>query len=121
MFGLGVKIFFSRRAKDTSPDGDINYLHDYSSTFLLTLMNPVTILAFAAALAGLGVVTSNRVNAGLFVGGVFVGSAFWWVTLSVAAGVFHGKLSSDSFGWLGKVSGAVIAAFGVFVFLTWLY
>ena len=52
----------------------------YVSVFFLTLMNPMTIMSFAAVFAGLGVATTggDYVLAALLVLGVFIGSMLWW-------------------------------------------
>jgi threonine/homoserine/homoserine lactone efflux protein len=87
--------------------------HDYGSTFLLTLTNPMTILSFAAIFAGMGAaaVTGGGI---LVVTGVFIGSALWWLLLSLVTGLFHGKLSrSDFMRWTNWVSGAIILIYGI--------
>ncbi|MCA1718767.1 MAG: LysE family transporter [Actinobacteria bacterium] len=50
------------------------------------------------------------------VGGVFLlflGSAAWWLVLSGATGLFRTRLSAVGLRWVNRVSGTVIAAFGV--------
>ena len=84
---------------------------------LLTLTNPATILSFIAVFAGLGLGGSatrgNFLAATLLVGGVFFGSAFWWLLLSVGVGLFREKLGPARLGWLNWISGGILCAFGV--------
>lgn len=55
----------------------------YISTFFLTLTNPMTILAFAAIFAGLGLVREggNYGEALVTVLGFFLGSGSWWLAV----------------------------------------
>jgi threonine/homoserine/homoserine lactone efflux protein len=87
--------------------------HDYGSTFLLTLTNPMTILSFAAIFAGLGA-TTVRGGGILVVAGVFLGSALWWLALSLVTGWLHGKLTGSGFlRWINRVSGGIILVYGI--------
>ncbi|PXV68131.1 threonine/homoserine/homoserine lactone efflux protein [Dysgonomonas alginatilytica] len=72
-------------------------LNDYTTTFLLTITNPLTILFFLAVFAGLGLSNTkqDKFASILLVSGVFIGSAAWWLLLS---GFTHKlkKMISDS-------------------------
>lgn len=87
----------------------------YASTFFLTLTNPMTILSFAAIFAGLGLASApgTFVSAGSLVAGVFLGSAAWWLVLSTGAGAMRSRFSPAGLRWVNRVSGAIIAAFGL--------
>ena len=111
---LGVRIFFSRpagAAPSTSPSG---LAGDYFSTFFLTLANPLTILAFAAIFAGLGLggPAAGYMGAATIVLGVFVGSALWWVILSWAIALLRDRFNLRDLRWVNRVSGLVILGFG---------
>jgi len=63
------------------------YLHHYTwdafSTFLLTLTNPMTVLAFAALFAGINLIPPGAKNV-LYLEttlGVFLGSLIWWLVI----------------------------------------
>jgi threonine/homoserine/homoserine lactone efflux protein len=87
--------------------------HDYSSTFLLTLTNPMTILSFAAIFTGLGA-TTVRGGGILVVSGVFLGSALWWLALSLITGWLHGRLmGSDFILWTNRVAGGIVITYGI--------
>lgn len=89
----------------------------YLSTFFLTLTNPMTIVAFAAIFAGLGLVNpeANYLSAGLLVIGVFLGSALWWLILSGVSGMFREKIGNRGLRWVNRLAGAVITSFGLLV------
>ena len=111
---LGVSTFVARPASATHPPSPSGLLKAYGSTFVLTLSNPVTILAFAAIFAGLGVTAGgDHGQAALLVLGVFLGSAAWWVILSAGVSASRGWFNESGMRWVNRVAGIVIAAFGV--------
>ena len=87
----------------------------YVSTLFLTLTNPVTILAFIAIFAGLGIVGSGQSWAAslALVVGVFLGSALWWLCLSWGVTLFSQRLTPARLKWLNRLAGAAIFGFGV--------
>lgn len=99
----------------TSADGRARGLvRDYGSTFLLTLTNPVTVLAFVAIFAGTGVATSGDArDVAALVGGVFTGSALWWLALSTLVSRFRTRLGPTSMQWVNRSAGAVLVGFGL--------
>lgn len=105
------------RDADESPAG---LLQDYASTLVLTLTNPLTILSFAAVFAGLGVgaAAGNYRAAAATVAGVFVGSALWWLTLSIVVSLFRGRITPSAMVWVNRLSGLLIVGFGVAALLS---
>jgi len=86
----------------------------FSTTFFLTLANPVTIIAFMAITAGMGLtITNDYSTAMLFVLGVFLGSTFWWLILSGFVGFLRGTITPNMIIWINKISGLLIIAFAV--------
>jgi threonine/homoserine/homoserine lactone efflux protein len=112
---LGAKTFVARASAADTLIPASGLAAAYSSTFLLTLANPTTILSFIAVFAGLGLAggQDTYARAALFVGGVFVGSALWWVVLSWSVARLRSRMSPEALRWVNRTSGAVIAAFGV--------
>ncbi len=90
-------------------------LGDYLSTLGLTLANPVTVLAFLAIFAGLGLAAEGRdfAAAGVLVLGVFAGSLLWWLLLAGGVGLLRGRLTPAALGGINRVSGVLIAGFGL--------
>ena len=112
---LGVKSFFARPAQSTAAPKGGALTGAYVSTLFLTLTNPMTILSFAAVFAGLGLGgrATDYVGAALLVLGVFLGSALWWLFLSGGVGLFREKLNEQHFRWINRISGTIIAGFGL--------
>ena len=116
LFYLGMRTSLAQpvqRAASLKGDG---LFKAYASTFFLTLTNPMTILSFAAIFAGLGLASSrgNYISAGLLVLGVFIGSAFWWLLLSGGVGAYRNKFPTSGLVWVNRISGVIIAGFGLF-------
>ncbi|PWV94282.1 threonine/homoserine/homoserine lactone efflux protein [Paenibacillus cellulosilyticus] len=84
----------------------------YSSVFLLTLTNPITILSFIGIFSGLGLTQTSSASAMTLVLGVFTGSALWWIMLSSLVGLFNKHLNAKSLTWINRLSGLIILAFG---------
>ena len=96
-----------------------SYLGAYSSTFLLTLTNPLTILSFAAIFAGIGVGASkNFFSATVVVLGVFSGSIMWWIILTSAISMLRKKMNAQWLLWINRISGAIITLFGIIALLS---
>jgi len=111
---LGARIFFSKPAEAPSKAEGKGLAGAYASTLFLTLTNPVTILAFAAIFAGLGLGNSGGdYTAGmLLVLGVFLGSAAWWLFLSTGVGLFRTWFNGPRLRWVNRLSGVIIGGFG---------
>ena len=118
---LGVRILLRKATQEAAPIRGRGLLAAYASTFLLTLTNPMTIIAFAAIFASLGLAGAGRdfASAWALLSGVFIGSALWWVILSVGVGLFRGKLDHNGLRWgVNNISGAIIIAFGLFALVS---
>lgn len=114
---LGLKTFLSRLGQRPSAVTPGSFARDFTSTFGLTLMNPITLLAFTAVFAGVGLTHSTHTLEGLLVAGVFAGAAAWWLLLTTIAGLFRKKISLTNLLWLSRISGLIIIAFAFFILL----
>jgi threonine/homoserine/homoserine lactone efflux protein len=120
LFCLGLKTYLSRPAEQPALARGNNLIRAYTSTFFLTLTNPITIFAFAAIFAALGVGggRENYLSAGILVLGVFAGSALWWLILSCSVGMFRTRFSTRRLRWVNRISGILLMTFGVFALLS---
>jgi len=112
---LGVQTFRARPAERAANVAGNGLLGAYASTFFLTLTNPMTILSFVAIFAGVGLANAagDYLAAVTLVVGVFVGSALWWLALSGGTSVFRHKFDQRALGWVNRVSGVIVAGFGL--------
>ena len=51
--------------------------------------------------------------ASLLTAGVFIGAALWWLLLSAGAGLMREHFSLSGLTWVNRVSGILVAAFGL--------
>jgi threonine/homoserine/homoserine lactone efflux protein len=111
---LGTRTLRSQPATEAAPAGGKGLLSSYVSTFFLTITNPMTILSFAAIFAGLGVAAAggDLAAACWLVVGVFLGSAAWWLFLSMGVSLLREKVSSAALRWVNRLSGVILLSFG---------
>jgi threonine/homoserine/homoserine lactone efflux protein len=89
------------------------------STFALAVTNPATLLAFTALFAGVASIVGQEASyygAAFLVAGVLAGSTFWWFTLTTITSLFHRHIDERIMTIINKVSGVIVAAFGLGVF-----
>lgn len=116
---IGVKTFNAHPAEKSTETNGRGLLSSYVSTFFLTLTNPMTILAFVGIFAALGLGDGlNYTSAATLVLGVFLGSALWFLMLSFVVTLFRNKISHVGLGWVNRISGVLIIAFGVIAILS---
>jgi threonine/homoserine/homoserine lactone efflux protein len=112
---LGIRTFRSAPAARGAQTQGRGLLAAYLSTFFLTFTNPMTVLSFVAVFAGLGLVASpNYFAASVLVGGVFAGSALWWLLLSSGVSLLQSRLGAGWMQAVNRVSGCIIFAFGIY-------
>lgn len=116
---LGIMTLISPPAEHPAPLKAQGYFRCFWTTFLLTLSNPMTILSFAAIFAGLGALYGDLQFPSIWTvaAGVFAGSCFWWLILCEAVVFFRKLISHSIFVWTNRIAGALIALFGILVWL----
>lgn len=115
---VGIISFRRRRGIDaTEPMQQHTVARDVAGTFLITISNPATILSAMGVVAAVGVQGHyGPEEIGLLVSGIFLGSAFWFLTMAGIGGLVRARLSAD---WMVKLKGClgiVLIVFGT-VFL----
>lgn len=112
LIGLGLKIYFTnpvvqmRRQRLKRSSG---MWHDYISTFLLTITNPLAIFLFLGAFSVVGSETTIYLQCAML-SGVFVGAASWWFVLTMLVGIFRKKFTIKRIYYLNKIAGSCIIA-----------
>jgi len=91
------------------------HFHFATSSFFITVFNPLTIMAFGAAFAGrnLAGVGGSLPDATVLVAAVFSGALAWWAILCTAAVALRQHFTGTGLLWLNRISGAIILAFGL--------
>jgi len=117
--GLSTMRHRLRTVGDPVPDDRehkvATHFHYTTSSFFITVFNPLTVMAFGAAFAGrnLAGVGASLADASVLVAGVFCGALAWWAILCTAAVGLRQHFTGTGLRWLNRVSGAVILLFGL--------
>jgi threonine/homoserine/homoserine lactone efflux protein len=92
----------------------------YTSTFFLTLTNPMTIFSFAAVFAGFGLAGTRGsiVSAGTLIVGVFLGSGLWWLFLVGVFSIFKRRFKHHELQWVNRIAGLIIVISGVLALMS---
>jgi threonine/homoserine/homoserine lactone efflux protein len=111
---LGAKTFMLRPPERAAEAKGGGILTNYISTLLLTVTNPLTILMITAVFAGFGVALTRFDQAAIVTMGVFLGSASWWIVLTLIVGLLRGRFDARWLRAVNMISGLVIAGFGIY-------
>lgn len=121
---VGVYFFFQKppslEAEEIlSPRYLHHYLWDLISSFILTLMNPTTIVAFAALFAGSDLIPEDvgKIQYLEVATGVLIGSLLWWLLLVVLARPLKRRLSPLMEHRILQVVGMVLMSLALVSFL----
>lgn len=112
---IGLSIFFSKPKTSSGEEIQHGYFRVFFTLFMLTLLNPMTIISFAGIYAALGIGTTQQdlsANTAL-TSGVFSGSMLWWVILSFGAWMLGSKMDPSSSNLINKISGGIIIIFAL--------
>ncbi|OGU80071.1 MAG: lysine transporter LysE [Ignavibacteria bacterium RBG_16_35_7] len=118
---LGIKTF---RSQPSDPKSKFKIhssgmLGSYLYTVLITLTNPLTIFAFIAVFAALGLGNGlGYFSASALVAGVCLGSCLWFLSLSSGVTLFRKKLDLVGLQWVNRIAGILIIISGVIVIVS---
>ncbi len=118
---IGIQIFRACPIQERNNGvSDQSYVGAFVSSFFLTLTNPVTILAFVAVFAAMGVdhLDDSTEQPLALILGVAVGAFGWWLSLSTFIMLLRHKLSENILVWINKISGGVLVAFAAVILLS---
>lgn len=117
LFGMGYRMFTRNeiRTKIPKKHSKRSLFQAFSSTFAITLTNPLTVFAFLAIYAAMGVsqTVGETFSATLLVSGVFLGSLMWWTFISHLVHVVRDRFNNSFIMRVNKISGVVLFGFGL--------
>ncbi len=116
---LGARVLFSRPADRPSEPVGGRLAGAYASTLLLALSSPVTMVTIAAVFSGAGLPApgGGTAKAMFLAFGVFLGSASWWLLLSLGVGWVYSRGGVSSLRIANRVTGAALLGFGIYLLL----
>lgn len=95
-------------------------LKDIVTGFLVTISNPLTIIAFIAALSYVNYLMEqiNYLGSSLIVLGIFIGSFTWWLILCSLSIKFKDRLTPNFMRKINLISGGLIFVFGILLVIS---
>lgn len=112
---LGLRLIFFTKLEERKNGANRGLVGDFMSTFVLTLTNPMTFVAFAAIFTtmGIGAVRGHSILTAELVGGVFLGSALWWLILCGGAYLVRNHFDFKKLNTINKATGVFVIAVGL--------
>ena len=114
----GFKTFLTQPKEKIDRVSHASLFKDFFSTFLLTLSNPLTIFAFLAIFAGLGIVKNDDYQGLFLILGIFLGSCLWWMILCEGISFIRKRVSGNFMIWVNRIAGLIIIGFGIAAFVS---
>lgn len=95
-------------------------LKDFVEAFFLTLLNPLTLIAFLGGFAVLGLVDiqGDVKTAAPIITGVFCGASSWWLILSEGVARLRKKIGPKTLHRINQIAGIMIGAIGIWSLTT---
>jgi len=114
---LGVRTLLSSRETCGAPaiaDTARSWPGLYGSAVALTLTNPMTVMAFGAIFASVGLgATPDAASAAVATAGVALGSLSWWIAVTVGVSVARKAAGERLVRVVNRASGALVTVFGL--------
>lgn len=115
---MGFRSLFHPQSELPPDRGASKGIKLFLTSFAIGITNPTAILTFLFAFSYFGISeASGWMNGISLVAGVFLGTYFWWLSLSAAAGMMKKKASRFSLRTMNRIFGAVLCAFGLVVLI----
>lgn len=117
---LGIVLILSRAKTKRRDITAADLFHAFTSAFVITISNPITIFAFLAIFAGLGFTeaAATTAQASFLVAGIFLGACLWWLSLSAAISLFRDRVSDRTVAVLKGGAGYLILGFGIYALVS---
>ncbi|MBL61277.1 MAG: lysine transporter LysE [Candidatus Pelagibacter sp.] len=117
---LGCRLMSQTPISSNQNLNQITTLKGIITGFIVTISNPMTIIAFVAALSYVNYLIEqiNYIRSSLIVVGIFLGSLSWWTILSVISIKLRENLTSKFMRNVNLSSGTLIFIFGIFIVIS---
>jgi threonine/homoserine/homoserine lactone efflux protein len=113
---LGYGALRARPVADKAMKAPPGYVWAFVSTALLVFTNPLTLFAFAAAFAVIGVkdIVGHPIAGVMLVSGVFLGSLTWFILLAGLVQFFKERVMRVGFTLVNRVAGVLLMLCGLY-------
>lgn len=114
VIAIGVGLIFSKKESEVNKNDGSSGIKCFLTSFVIGITNPVTIVTFFMAFAMFGVKSPMEIKDGIIlISGIFIGTYFWWIVLSVSAGILKNKLLKFGTKKLNFVFGVIVMIMGI--------
>ena len=114
---MGLRLLFGKGEQKEVPSVS-GRIRMFLSSFLVGITNPAAILTFLFAFSYFGISGETNLLQGMWlVGGVFLGTYFWWGILSAAVNIMKNRQKKDRFQTMNRIFGVILCLFSMVVFI----
>lgn len=119
---VGVRIFLSNPAtqmRKYRQQGN-NYFKDFFTSFLITISNPITVVAFGIIFANFDMIKDNSTSLSIsvLILSVFSGALVWWLSLVGIISVFKKRIRLRNILWINRITGVFIVLFALYIIIS---
>ena len=117
VLAMGLKSLIRPQGKLSPDEETLGGVKLFFTSFVIGITNPAAILTFLFAFSYFGISGDGS----LLVPGVFLGTYYWWGTLSALTQFIKRKAAKFKLRTMNRIFGSVLCLFGVIVFLRLLF
>lgn len=118
ILAIGLKSLIRPQKELPSDETPLGGAKLFLTTFAIGITNPAAILTFLFAFSYFGISeVSGWLGGILLVTGVFLGTYFWWGTLSALTQMIKKRAAKFQLRTMNRIFGGILCAFGMMVFV----
>ena len=122
VLAMGLKSLIRPQGELPPDEETLGGVKLFFTSFVIGITNPAAILTFLFAFSYFGISeVSGWGDGSLLVLGVFLGTYYWWGTLSALTQFIKRKAAKFKLRTMNRIFGSVLCLFGVIVFLRLLF
>lgn len=115
---LGIYIFLQKTRGDQRESRKIRLPLCFASSFAVAITNPATVLSFLMAFTAFEITgKQNSAQSIQLVLGILLGTLCWWSVLAGVTTAFRSRINQRIYQLLNRLLGALMALFGMAVFI----
>lgn len=116
ILGMGISMLTIKNARPQNVQNPVRGIRMFVSSFAVGITNPAAILTFLFAFSWFGIDGETGITSGIgLVCGVFIGTYFWWGTLSGVVTLLKKKAKKDHLAAINRIFGIILILFGAVV------
>lgn len=118
ILAMGLKSLIRPQEELPPDEATLGGVKLFLTSFTIGITNPAAILTFLFAFSYFGISeVSGWLGGILLVAGVFLGTYFWWGTLSALTQIIKRRAAKFQLRTMNRIFGGILCAFGIIVFV----